>query len=223
MKLIGEGEALKSFYDALGAVESVRKTEVADMGKYQVRYASLNNVHAECSRACEAFKLAVFQEPTTHEGLFAVRTTLIHEDGSMVEFDPMCLPMPKEAQALGSATTYLRRYSLVALFALAVEDDDGRAATTAAQTQPGRRTEAERMIRESMGQMSPDDQRQFQTDFKEQFKVSLTDLPTNRHGEALTWAREWVPPRLSEAAMAAVDADNAADDEFVAAAKGDSA
>lgn len=217
MKLIGEGAALASFYSALGAVESVRKTETADMGKYQVRYASLNAVHAECSRACELFKLAVFQEPTQLDGLFAVRTSLIHEDGSILEFDPMCLPMPREAQALGSATTYLRRYSLVALFALAVEDDDGRAATVGATTQPGRRTEAERLIRESLGTMDEAMRARFQVDFKQQFGQGLTDLPSSRHGDALTWSREWQREREAEALAAQAEAD-AADAEFVKAA-----
>lgn len=193
MRQVGEGSALLCFRAALASVESVAKTEEADAGKFTIRYASLNAVLAECSRACELHKLQVSQEPTIHEGLFAVRTTLIHEDGSMLEFDPMCLPLPKEAQALGSATTYLRRYSLVSLFGIAVEDDDGKAATVAAQAQPGRRTEAERMIREAIANMGEDTRKRFQVAFKEQFGVGLSDLPANKHGDALTWTREWDP------------------------------
>lgn len=196
MIIHGDGQALLAYHAALAAVESVAKSESADMGKYTVRYASLNAVHAECLRACELHRLAICQEPTMAGEMFAVRTTLIHEDGSRLEFDPMCLPHPKDAQALGSATTYLRRYSLVALFGLAVEDDDGRAATVSAQAQPGRRTEAERLIRESIAQMDSDTKTAFQAAFKEKFGVGLTDLAANRHGEALTWSREWVyePP-----------------------------
>jgi hypothetical protein len=194
MIAIGEGEALLAFYAALGSVETVRKSETADTGKYQYSYATLNAVHAEIERACELHGLAISQEPTVHEGLFAVATTLIHKDGSMLAFAPMCLPMPKEAQALGSATTYLRRYSLVSIFGLAVEDDDGHAATVAAQTSPGRRTEAERLIRESMAEMAPDVARAFQEDFKVAFGMTLSDLPAGRHGDALTWCRQWQPP-----------------------------
>ena len=126
------------------------------------------------------------------EGLFAVSTTLIHEDGSLLRFAAMCLPMPKDAQAIGSATTYLRRYSLVSIFGIPVEDDDGRAATTSAQTQPGRRTEAERMIREEMAQLHPDVQKEYVEAFKTEFRCSLTDLPASQHGPALTWTREWI-------------------------------
>jgi len=191
MDLIGDGKALAAFHAALGDVESVRKSEEADMGKFTVRYASLNAVHAECERACEVHGLRVVQEPTVVDGLFAVVNTLIHADLSMLRMEPMCLPLPKDAQALGSATTYLRRYSLVSQFGLAVEDDDGRAATVSAQAQPGRRTEAERMIRESIAQMPEEQRKRFQEAFKAQFASSLTDLPAARHGDALTWAREW--------------------------------
>jgi hypothetical protein len=220
MKVIGEGDALLAYRNALGAVESVSKSETADMGKYVIKYASLNAVHAECVRACEVFKLAVSQEPTIHEGLFAVVNTLIHEDGSRLEFEPMCLPLPKEAQALGSATTYLRRYSLVAQFGLAVEDDDGRAATVAAQTQPGRRTEAERMIREAMATMTPERRAEFAADFKTEFRSTLADLPASQHGRALTWAREWQAGQET-AALDAQVAEDAADAAFIAEAQTD--
>jgi hypothetical protein len=192
MKQVGEGNALLAFRGALASVESVAKTEEADAGKFTIRYASLNAVLRECLRACELHKLQISQEPTIHDGLFAVRTTAIHEDGSMVIFDPMCLPLPKEAQALGSATTYLRRYSLVSIFGIPVEDDDGKAATVAAQAQPGRRTEAERMIRESIAQMDEDIRKEFTAAFRDQFGVGLSDLPANKHGDALTWTREWI-------------------------------
>jgi hypothetical protein len=192
MKCIDGDEALLAYWVARSQVESVFRSETADMGKYIVKYASLNAVTNEIERVCAGQKLVVCQEPTMVEGLFAVVNTLLHVEGSRLEFAPMCLPLPKEAQALGSATTYLRRYSLVSQFGLAVEDDDGRAATVAAQTQPGRRTEAERLIRELIAQMDEEARKAFTSDFKDRFHSTLTDLPANRHGEALTWARQWV-------------------------------
>lgn len=198
----GQGEALAAFHAALASVQGVAKTETADMGKYEVRYASLNAVAAECSRACAQHGLALTQEPSVHEGLFAVFTTLLHSDLSRVEFAPMCLPLPKDAQALGSATTYLKRYSLVSYFRLQVEDDDGRAATVSEQTQPGRRTEAERMIRELIAGMDDAVRHQFIAAFRAQFGMALADLPANRHGDALTWSRAWKPPPDEQADQA---------------------
>jgi hypothetical protein len=191
VKVIDGNDALMAYWVARSQVESVYRSETADMGRFVVKYASLNAVTNEIERVCAGQKLALCQEPTVVDGLFAVVNTLLHVDGSRLEFSPMCLPLPKEAQALGSATTYLRRYSLVAQFGLAVEDDDGRAATVAAQTAPGRRTEAERMIREGIAEMADDERKAFTLDFKDQFHSTLTDLPANRHGDALTWARQW--------------------------------
>ena len=212
--VVGEAGALLAFRNALASVESVHKSETADMGKYVVKYASLNAVHAECERALELHDLVVCQEPTMVEGLFAVINTMIHSDGSRLVMEPMCLPLPKDAQSLGSATTYLRRYSLVAQFGLAVEDDDGRAATVGAQAQPGRRTEAERMIRESIATMDDATKAAFVLAFKAQFGTGLSDLPANRHGDALTWSREWYrdyqPPMDPEALDAQLTADVAA-------------
>lgn len=209
MNQLGEGQALLAFWAALAAVEGVPKGEEADMGKYVVRYASLNAVHTECVRACELHGLMVCQEPTVIDGMFAVCNTLIHSDGSRLVMAPMCLPLPKDAQALGSATTYLRRYSLVAQFGIPVEDDDGRAATVSAQTQPGRRTEAERLIREAVGAMQPEVRKQFTAEFKTHFGATLADLPAARHGDALTWSREWRRQQVDNADTNAADADAA--------------
>ena len=206
MEVIGEGEALLAFYAALASVESVRKSETADMGRYVVKYASLNAVHAECERACELHKLVVVQEPTIRDGLFAVINTMIHADGSMVEMDPMCLPLPKEAQALGSATTYLRRYRWSPSSGSLSKTTTGMPPPSPRRRSPGRRTEAERMIRESIAQMDETTRRQFVNDFKVVWGVGLSDLPATKHGDALKWAKNWVAPGPDEVAANATDA-----------------
>ena len=46
----------------------------------------------------------------------------------------------QDAQAVGSAITYLRRYALQSIMGLPVEDDDGNAASRRAPQQQGRRS-----------------------------------------------------------------------------------
>ena len=173
------------FAQALNAVQNVAKTQTADTGKYSYRYADLGDVLDECKRVCQEFGLSVFQIPSYDQDKMIVSTVLLMEDGSSLAFAPMGLRLPPDAQAYGSALTYARRYSLLTIFGIAPEDDDGRAATIAATVQPGRRTEAERMIRQSMGEMNPDVQKAFIEDFKADFGVGLSDLPAARHGDAL--------------------------------------
>jgi len=195
-------DAMMAFARALGEIVNVAKTQTADTGKYSYTYADLGDVLDECKRACGDQGLTIVQVPTVQDGFLALGMWLIHAGGGQVTFDPLMMQLPKEAQAYGSALTYARRYQLLTVFGIAPEDDDGRAATVAAQAQPGRRTEAERMIRESIAVMDEATRKDFATDFKRQFGVPLMDLPANKHGDAVTWSREWERLR---AEMAATD------------------
>jgi hypothetical protein len=61
--------------------------------------------------------------------MVTVETVLMHSSGewmSSVAAAPLSKP---DAQGVGSAITYLRRYSLAAIAGIAQEDDDGQAAT----------------------------------------------------------------------------------------------
>lgn len=209
-------EARLAFIKALGAIEQVMKSNVADTGKYTYTFADLGDVMEECKRACDLFDLSFTQTPTVIDGHLAVKLEFLHANGGSYERDPLMMQLPKEAQAYGSALTYARRYQLMTVFRIAPEDDDGRAATVAATTQPGRRTEAERLIRETYGSMDDAMRARFAADFKRQFGTGLADLPANKHGDALTWAREWQPPD----APAEQAAEDAADREWVNQASG---
>lgn len=187
-------DMLAKFAKVLAAVENVTRTREADTGTYKYRYADLGDVLDECKRVCEMFGLSIFQVPSFEDDNMTLATFLLDGEGEHLAFPPIGLPMPKAAQAYGSALTYLRRYSLLTIFGIAPEDDDGREATIDAQTAPGRRSDAERIIRESMASMDPVTQETFVVDFKRKFGMSLTNLPVTKHGEALTWAKAWQPP-----------------------------
>jgi len=199
-------QAKLAFINALGAVELVLKKNTADTGKYSYTYADLGDVLDECKRVCDLFDLRFTQVPTVIDGCLAVKLIFLHTSGGEYEVAPLMMQLPKEAQAYGSALTYARRYQLMTVFRIAPEDDDGQAATTAAQTQPGRRTEAERLIRESIATMDDATRSHFAADFKRQFGMPLMDLPASKHGDALTWSREWSRSR-PEAAATSENAD----------------
>lgn len=204
----GGSEALMAFAKALAAIENVAKTQTADTGKYKYRYADLGDVLDEVKRVCSDFGLAVTQNGTCDpNGMLAVSTTIIHSDsGQWVSFPSMMLRMPQDAQALGSALTYLRRYALLTIFGIAPDDDDGREATRVArQSGDGYRSEAERLIHEILGDMNPEDARALRAEFREEFRMGLSDLPVGKHGDALTWVRVWRPPVDSPADDAAAD------------------
>lgn len=185
------------FCAALAAVENIAKTQQVDTGKYTYSYADLGDVIDEVKRVLEMHDLTFVQETGTEGERMTLTTTVLHpKTGQWVEFGALAIKMPNDAQGVGSALTYARRYSLLTIFAIAPEDDDGRAATLSATVQPGRRTEAERLIRESIAKMDAEQRTAFVEQFKFNFGVGLADLPANKHGEALTWAREWERQQL---------------------------
>jgi hypothetical protein len=63
--------------------------------------------------------------------LVAEMSTLAHTSGEFVKTTVLLRPVKLDPQALGSATTYARRYGLLAMVGLATEDDDGQAGTHA--------------------------------------------------------------------------------------------
>jgi hypothetical protein len=88
-------------------------------GTYTFKYAPLEVI------------LAAVRKPLTDNGLALVQTfddgdlvtTLFHKDGGAVS-GRLGLPEAGTMQALGSAITYLRRYSVVAILGIATEEDD---------------------------------------------------------------------------------------------------
>jgi hypothetical protein len=69
-------------------------------------------------------------QSTAFEGsLVSVTTVVAHESGGHVSSVASCVPAKSDAQGIGAATTYLRRYGLAAMTGVAQEDDDGTGAS----------------------------------------------------------------------------------------------
>lgn len=91
-------------------------------------YATLSSVIEAARAALAANELSIVQ------GLFSaatgldVTTRLMHSSGEWIE-DSLVIPLSKaDAQGMGSAATYGRRYALAAMLNIAQVDDDGNAA-----------------------------------------------------------------------------------------------
>lgn len=73
--------------------------------------------------------IAFIQTPSpSDDGKLHLTTRLIHTSGQWIEDTAVC-PLPKaDPQGFGSASTYIRRYSLAAITGLYQDDDDGEGA-----------------------------------------------------------------------------------------------
>lgn len=120
------------------------KIEAASKDKtnpaFRSKYADLGSVWDACREALTANGLAVLQMPEDAEpGRVALRTVLTHSSGEFVQTVLSTAIGKNDAQSVGSALTYLRRYSLAAMVGVAPEDDDGNAASAPTSRQDARR------------------------------------------------------------------------------------
>ena len=96
---------------------------------FKSKFASLESVLDTILPACHAADIYPLQEIIATDTGIAVKTTLIHDSGDVLELIPCPIPVEKNtAQGAISASTYGRRVSLMAIFQLAPSDDDGNAA-----------------------------------------------------------------------------------------------
>jgi len=96
---------------------------------FKSSYADLQSVWDAIREPLAANGLAVVQTTDTNEaGQLQLVTTLMHSSGQWIQGRFPILPLKQEPQAIGSATSYARRYALAALVGVYQTDDDAEQA-----------------------------------------------------------------------------------------------
>lgn len=96
---------------------------------FKSRYADLASVIDAVRPHLSVNGIAFVQDVTTEPGIVCVETTLYHKSGQWLSNKLAVACKDQSPQPVGSATTYARRYALMALCGIApAEDDDGEAA-----------------------------------------------------------------------------------------------
>jgi ERF superfamily len=129
------GKIAAALAKAQGNFGKVVKDKKADVkhkngGSHSYQYATLAGVLEAVREPLSAEGITFLQPATVTDRAALVRTILVHADSGEWIADPG-MPMPVngvDAQAVGSAITYARRYGLTSLLGIAQEDDDGAAA-----------------------------------------------------------------------------------------------
>jgi hypothetical protein len=96
---------------------------------FKSRYADLAEVLNTVRPVFSHYGLSILQSTSFDGTLVHVTTTVAHAEGGWASSCASCSPARIDAQGIGAATTYLRRYSLAAMCGVAQEDDDGNAAS----------------------------------------------------------------------------------------------
>lgn len=112
---------------AQAEIDSAPKTEKNPF--FKSTYADLATVRQAIREAFGKHGLSVIQIPHTSDDRVMVTTILMHKSGQFVEGTLALKPVKGDPQAIGSAITYARRYSLMAFAGVAPDDDDGNDAS----------------------------------------------------------------------------------------------
>lgn len=94
---------------------------------FKSKYADLAEVLNTVRPVFAKHGIAVIQAPSYDNGIASVETMLTHASGEWMSNTCSAPVSKQDAQGVGSAITYLRRYSLAAFAGVAQEDDDGNA------------------------------------------------------------------------------------------------
>ena len=96
---------------------------------FKSRYADLASVWEACREALTKNDLAIAQPISGGPDTINITTILLHKSGESIESMFTIRPTKPDAQGIGSAITYGRRYGLAAMVGVAPDDDDGNAAS----------------------------------------------------------------------------------------------
>lgn len=115
-------------------IAKLDKTAVQKNAKgHNYTYADLEEVTTSLTKLLDGTGLHYVQTPSTNHdeyGFVVTVTTRVFDSKGESVFTEMSMPLDPGsrnlAHALGSAVTYLRRYSLVTIFGLLPSDDDGQ-------------------------------------------------------------------------------------------------
>lgn len=107
---------------------------------FKSKYATLAGVRDAVMPVLTKHGLSVTQLLGAHDSGVSCTTMLMHSSGEWIA-SRLDMPVSKQdAQGFGSASTYARRYSLMAITGVVGDDDDDGNAATAAKPAPAKAT-----------------------------------------------------------------------------------
>ena len=114
--------------------EMANPKKIAKNPFFKSKYATLEDTLAIASDTLAKYDLAVMQLNVSRETDTVLVTRIIHKSGAFLEDGgvPLKLKDQNDAQKLGSAITYARRYGLQSMLGMCGEDDDGNTAVSPA-------------------------------------------------------------------------------------------
>lgn len=126
---------LKDLAAALAKAQAEIKPALKDSDNpfFKSKYADLASVQSACMPHLTKNGLSVVQTIRHESNETMLVTILLHSSGQWMKSVAPVKPTKNDPQGLGSALTYMRRYSLASMVGVAQEDDDGNTASNTKQ------------------------------------------------------------------------------------------
>lgn len=128
---MNKSESTTALFGALasaqGEMENASKN--SENQHFRSKYADLAEVLNTVRPVLSRHGLSVTQFPSYGDGIVHVETIIAHKSGEWMSEKCSAPAQKQDPQGVGSAISYLRRYSLAAVCGIAQEDDDANAAS----------------------------------------------------------------------------------------------
>lgn len=131
---MNQSESIQNLAVALSYVQGKLNHAIKDSNNpfFKSKYADLESVWNACRDLLSAHGIAIMQFPGMYcevDKSVSLTTIIAHKTGEFISQE-MSVPVTKaDAQGVGSAITYMRRYALAAVVGIVQADDDGNAAS----------------------------------------------------------------------------------------------
>lgn len=115
-------EIIKALLEAKKKFKTITKEDLNPF--FKSKYAGLPSVLEAVTPTLAEHDLVVVQSPISEGDRIGVETTIYHVSGESITSKFTMNLAKNDPQGAGSAITYARRYSLVSMLGLNVDDDD---------------------------------------------------------------------------------------------------
>ena len=128
---MSQSEQIDKLAQALNQAQAVIQPALKDSTNpfFKSKYADLGAIWSVIKDPLTKNGLSVFQGCASRDGIDYLETTLLHNSGQWIKSEIHLFLMKQDAQGMGSAITYARRYALAAALGVTQEDDDGQQAS----------------------------------------------------------------------------------------------
>jgi len=173
-------ELAEAFSKAQGAMVGAHKG--SDNPFFKSRYSDLASVMEAIRKPFADNGLSFIQAPAFADGRVSITTRIMHSSGQWME-STLDVPVSKlDAQAVGSAISYGKRYALQSMAGVPSIDDDGEAAVNRQAPAPAPTISADQAasLKATIEQLDVDPAK-----FCRAFDIaSVDDLPAAQYGRA---------------------------------------